>query len=179
PGCIGDAERGRASLTIQNRGRYLCPACPGGGIGRRAGFRYQWLIAVEVRVLSWAPRLSAWTAFSGGQGLSLRAVAFESFRTCLDGANAQAGSIILAGATTALCHTVGAHATNWGTRPDSPVGTPVLPPTAPGDATPLRRRAGIVLCRAPLRLSALHPWRRRMPVRPGPDQRAAIREAWC
>src|SRR3989442_9086329 len=28
---------------------------PGGGIGRRAGFRYQWLIAVEVRVLSWAP----------------------------------------------------------------------------------------------------------------------------
>jgi hypothetical protein len=31
-------------------------ASPGGGIGRRAGFRYQWLIAVEVRVLSWAPQ---------------------------------------------------------------------------------------------------------------------------
>src|SRR5215831_7178018 len=51
--------RGRASLTIQNRSPYLCPACPGGGIGRRAGFRYQWLIAVEVRVLSWAPWTNA------------------------------------------------------------------------------------------------------------------------
>ena len=27
----------------------------GGGIGSRAGFRYPWLIAVEVRVLSWPP----------------------------------------------------------------------------------------------------------------------------
>ena len=38
--------------------------CPGGGIGRRAGFRYQCSQDVEVRVLSWAPsRLYQWAAF--------------------------------------------------------------------------------------------------------------------
>src|SRR5262249_17725428 len=45
----------QAALTVCIGSPYLCAACPGGGIGRRAGFRYQWLIAVEVRVLSWAP----------------------------------------------------------------------------------------------------------------------------
>src|SRR5262245_11401036 len=52
-----------AALTRRDPVPYLLPAkspgSPGGGIGRRAGFRYQWLIAVEVRVLSWAPVLTA------------------------------------------------------------------------------------------------------------------------
>src|SRR5215216_1439397 len=32
---------GRA-LTMAKAEPYLCPRCPGGGTGRRAGFRYQW-----------------------------------------------------------------------------------------------------------------------------------------
>ena len=35
--------------------RAFSPRCPGGGIGRRAGFRCQWRDTVEVQVLSWAP----------------------------------------------------------------------------------------------------------------------------
>src|SRR3954452_25091565 len=48
------AFRGDA-LTSRDLDPYVCRRSPGGGIGRRAGFRYQWLIALEVRVLSWAP----------------------------------------------------------------------------------------------------------------------------
>src|SRR5262249_46540933 len=85
--------RGRASLTIQTRSPYLARACRGGGIGRRVGFRYQWLIAGEVRVLSWAP----WTnAMASSATAPLGGIAVtEAPRNCLIGRPASPPAISL------------------------------------------------------------------------------------
>ena len=47
------------SLTRARAIRSNRPTCPGGGIGRRAGFRCQWLNGREGSILSWAPGFAA------------------------------------------------------------------------------------------------------------------------